>query len=82
MASRGIFPEKLENCELQWQGPIWLKESSSPWSSLLDDLFAHKPIVDRAAYENASIFPSAHLTQKIMPEVWDLSSFIFHSILL
>ncbi|XP_064387758.1 uncharacterized protein LOC135335954 [Halichondria panicea] len=30
-ASRGLYPSELLNHSLWWEGPIWLKESSSSW---------------------------------------------------
>lgn len=31
LASRGLMPDEIANCELWWQGPPWLKQPREMW---------------------------------------------------
>ncbi|XP_029178513.1 uncharacterized protein LOC114946230 [Nylanderia fulva] len=39
-ASRGLYPSKLVDHPLWWQGPAWLAEESSPWTTNSEEMSA------------------------------------------
>jgi len=65
IASRGCTPERLRDCDLWWNGPAWLVESSSEWPRSIPNLDSEVDLEERSAAINIAT---------TTPPIWDLLS--------